>query len=265
LATQGSLQGATTSALANTDGTFSSPVVLDSSNNTFVVQVDGTLSSAITLTPGSYSTASELTAEIQSKINGDSALAAAGSSVQVNFDNATSKLTITSKRYGSASNVVITSAGSGTTSTLGLSTATGNAGVDVAGTINGVNALGSGQYLTGALGNAASGLKIQISGGALGDRGTVNYSKGYANQLDTFLGNAIGATGPISARTDGINKSVADIKDQITAMHSRLATLQQQYLKQFNAMDTLVAQMKSTSDFLTQQLASLASITPTGK
>lgn len=265
LASQGFSSGASTAALANTNGTFSSPVVIDSSNNTFVLQVDGVQTDTINLTPGSYTSAAELTAEIQSKINGDSALVAANSSVLVSFDTTASKLKITSNKYGSASNISVISVGGNTAATLGLSPSTGTAGIDVAGTINGVYASGSGQYLTGALGNASSGLKIQITGGSLGDRGTVNYSQGYANQIDSFVGMAIGATGPINARTDGINKSVADIKDQVTALNDRLNTLQAQYLKQFNAMDTLVAQMKSTSDFLTQQLASLASIMPTGK
>lgn len=266
LATQGYSQGTSTAELANTDGTFTSPVVIDSTNDTLVLKVNGTQTNAVTLTQGSYATAAELTAEIQSKINGDSALVAANGSVAVSFDNAASKLRITSDKYGSASNVSLVSGAANTAATLGLSAAMETvAGLDVAGTINGVSAMGSGQYLTGALGDASSGMKIQVSGGAIGSRGTVNYSQGYAKQIDSFVGMAIGATGPISARTEGINKSVADIKDQVTAMNQRLATLQKQYLAQFNAMDTLVAQMKSTSDFLTQQLAGLANIMPTGK
>ena len=264
LATQGYSEGAGTAALANTDGTFTSPVVIDSDNNTLVLEVDGVQTDTITLSQGSYATAAALTAEIQSKINGDSALIAAEDSVAVSFDNATSKLRISSNKYGSVSTVAMISVGSNSASTLGLSASSGNAGVDVAGTINGIEASGSGQYLTGAFGDASSGLKIQVMGGALGARGTVNYSQGYAKQIDAYVGIAIGSTGPINARTEGINKSVADINDRVAVMKKRLATLQQQYLNKFNAMDALVAQMKSTSDFLTQQLTNLANIMPKG-
>ena len=264
LATQGYSDGVSTASLANTNGTFNAPVVIDGNNNTLILEVDGVQTNTITLTQGNYTTAAALTAEIQSRINGDSALVAAKANVVVSFDNASAKFRITSNKYGSASTVAITSAGSNTPTTLGLSITSGNVGVDVAGTINGIQASGSGQYLTGALGDASSGIKIQVMGGELGARETVSYSQGYAHQIDTFVGSAIGASGPINARTDGIDKSVADIKDQVTAMNHRLAILQQQYLAQFNAMDTLVAQMRSTSDFLTQQLASLASIRPTG-
>jgi flagellar hook-associated protein 2 len=265
LATQGSLKGTATAALANTDGTFSTPVVIDSGNDTLVLQVDGVQTGNISLSHGTYTTGAALAAALQSQINGDSALIEASAAVTVSFDDAAGALSITSNRYGSASNVSVVSAADGVVNDLGLAVGSGTAGVDVAGTINGVLASGSGQFLTGALGDASSGLKIQISGGALGARGKVSYSQGYADQLDAFVGIAIGSTGPIAARTDGINKSIADIKDQVTTLNARLATLQQQYLAQFNAMDALVAQMKSTSDFLTQQLAIVAANTSTGK
>lgn len=265
LATQGYLDGVSTSSLANANGTFTAPFVIDSSNNTLKLMVDGVQTGTITLTQGSYANATALAAEIQSQINGDSALVAAGSSVSVSFDNATSKLRITSDRYGSASNASIIAVGTNTAATLGLDIG-GNTtvGVDVAGTINGFAATGSGQYLTGS-GNDAAGIKLQITGGSLGDRGTVSYSQGYAQQIDTFVKQALGATGAMNARTDGLNKSVADIGKQRDALNLRLANLQKQYLAEFNAMDSLVAQMKSTSDFLTQQLASLASLTAQGK
>lgn len=265
LATQGYRDGTATSALANTGGTFTSPLVIDATNNTLMLKVDGVLTGTITLTQKSYATAAELTAEIQSKINGDSALKTAGSSVTVSFDNAAGKLRITSNRYGSASTAEMVSVGTNSAATLGLdfgvSTATG---FDAAGTINGAAATGSGQYLTGALGNDAYGLKIQITGGSLGTRGTVNYSQGYAHQIDSFVGLALAATGPMNARTNGLDKSVAAIGKQRDALNLRLADMQKRYTAQFNAMDALVGQMKATSNTLTQLLGTLAGVTPTG-
>lgn len=266
LATQGYRDGAATSAMANTGGTFTTPLVINSTNNTLSLQVDGVQTGTITLSQGSYATAAALTAEIQSRINGDSALAAAGSSVTVSFDNAAGKLRITSNRYGSASKAEIVSVGTGTAATLGLDVGTSTAvGVDVAGTINGTAATGSGQYLTGATGNDAAGLKLLVTGGALGSRGTVNYSQGYASQIDTFVGNALATTGALADRTDGINKSIASVGQQRNDFNQRLADMRVRYLAQFNAMDALVGQMRSTSDALTQQLASLASLMPTVK
>lgn len=261
LATQGYRDGITTGALANTAGTFNSPLVIDATNDTLTLKVDGIQTGTITLAQGSYDTAAALTAEIQSKINGDSALRAAGSSVTVTFDQSSGTLRLTSDRYGSASTVEVVGVGTGTPSSLGLDVGTSTAaGVDVAGTINGAPALGSGQTLTGAFGNAAEGLKILVSGGALGSRGTVDYSQGFSYQLDKYIGAVLGSDGLISARTDGINKSIDDIGAQRDSLNARLANIQARYLAQFNAMDALVGQMRATSDSLSQQLAGLNSL-----
>ena len=79
LATQGYLDGVGTSYLANTNGTFTTPFVIDNTNNTLQLVVDGVQTGSITLTQGSYANATSLSAEIQSQINGDGALVAAGS------------------------------------------------------------------------------------------------------------------------------------------------------------------------------------------
>ena len=77
----------------------------------------------------------------------------------------------------------------------------------------------------------------------------------------SFVGFALSATGPISARTDGINKSIDRINKQVDEMNYRLSEMQKRYLAEFNAMDTLVGQMRATSDYLTQQLSAISSLT----
>jgi flagellar hook-associated protein 2 len=259
LATHGVLAGVTTGSLAHTAGTFTAPFTIGTTNNTLGLKVDGVQSGTITLASGTYTTATALVAEIQSKINGDTTLKNASKSVTVSFDNVTSKLSITSDGYGVASTVEITSQGTATATTLGLSVGVGTAGVDVAGSINGVSATGSGQTLTGAVGNTTEGLKLQITGGALGSRGTVNYSQGYAYLLNRLAGQMLGSAGPIASRTSGMNKSVKDIGAQREAMNLHLIALEKRYRAQFTALDKVVGQMRNTSDFLTRQLAILPS------
>jgi flagellar hook-associated protein 2 len=234
LATQGSILGNTTGVLANTGGTFTTPFVIDGNNDTFAVQVDGIQSGTISLTQKTYTTASELVAEIQTRINGDPALSAAAVAVNVTFDNATAKFKITSNRYGSASDVQFTSVGTNTASTLGFDTTlTPTTGQDVAGSIGGATASGSGQHLTG-MGDAA-GLKLEVTGGLIGARGS-------------------------DGRVDSVNKSIADIQKQRDDLSRRLDSLQKRYEKQFNALDALLSQMNATSTFLNQQLANLPKI-----
>ncbi len=257
LAIQGYKSGTTTAALANTAGTFTTPFVVGPNNNTFSVKVDGAASGTVTLTQGNYATAAALTAEIQSKINGDSALKTAEMTTVVSFDSPTATLRLTSGSYGAISAVEVMAVGTTTATTLGFSVGVGTAGVDVAGTINGTSATGLGRFLTGAPGNAVEGLKLEITGTATGSRGTVNYSQGYAYQLDRLAGKLLESGGPIAGRTGGLTSSIKDINTQRAALERRLDALEKRYREQFSALDGLLGKMRSTSEFLGQQLATL--------
>jgi flagellar hook-associated protein 2 len=259
LASRGYLNGAGTAALADsvTPGTFNSAFVVDANNDTLALKIDGVSSGTVTLAQGSYATAAALTAEIQSRINGDSALKAAGVTVSVTFDSANDRLVFTSDRYGSVSTLEVTSVDTATAATLGVSTGSGTAGVDAAGTLNGVAASGSGRYLTGASGNDVEGLKVEILGGSTGDRGTVGYSQGYAYRLDKLMTQLLASGGPIESRTTGLNSSIQDIDKRREALETRLELTEQRLRAQFTALDSLVAQLRSTGDYLSRQLASL--------
>ena len=260
LATQGLYNGATTASLAQTAGTFNTPFVIDTNNNTLSLKIDGIQSGTITLTQGSYATVAALTAEIQSKINGDSSLKASSVTASVSFNTTSNFLKISSDRYGSASAVQVTGVAANTAATLGLSMAVGTTGLDVAGTINGITATGSGRFLTG-VGGSVDGLKLEVVGGSTGGRGTISYSLGYAYRLDQLTTQLLGNSGPISSRTNGINSSIKSINDRRVVLNRRLADIEKQYRKQFTALDTLLAKMRTTSDYLTQQLATLPGVT----
>ena len=73
------------------------------------------------------------------------------------------------------------------------------------------------QTLAAAAGNASEGLRLTINGGSLGARGTVNFSRGYADQVNTLINGLLSNTGPLQGRTDGLNRSIGDIEKQRTA------------------------------------------------
>lgn len=260
LASQGVKTGNATAALADTAGTFTSPFVVDADNDTFTVKIDGTQSASISLALGNYATAAALTAEIQSKINGDAALKAAGVNTVVTFDSITDSLTLTSSRYGAASMVEITAVDTTTAGTLGFALGAGTTGLDVVGTINNAAATGAGQSLTGAIGNAVEGLKLEISGTTTGSRGNVNFSQGYAYQLDKLAGKLLETTGPISTRTKGLDNNIKEIDQRREVLNRRFDEIEKRYRAQFSALDAVLGKLRNTSDFLTQQLAGLSSI-----
>jgi flagellar hook-associated protein 2 len=224
-------------------------VVTAGVNDTFKIKVDGTLSTDIVLSAGTYASGDTLAAEIQSTINGNASLKAKGVGVEVAYDSANNRFVISSKSYGAESNVEITES---TASGLGLGVAVGMAGTDVAGTIGGIEAEGDGQNLT-----SVSGLKLLIEGSATGDLGSVNFSRGLMERLDNVLGGLLNSDGALTAKTEGLQKSLDLIAEEREKLEVRIADYESRLLSKFNAMDALLGQIQSTSSFLGQQLASL--------
>ncbi len=85
--------------------------------------------------------------------------------------------------------------------------------------------------------------------------------KGYAWQLDVLTGKILSPVGQLVDRTNSVNQSIKDIGTRRDVINARLVSVEQRYRAQFNALDTLVASMTTTSSFLTQQLAALTSST----
>jgi len=245
LATQGGLTG----------GAAITSLNIDANNDTFRVQVDGVSSADIQVSQGLYLSNADLASQIQSRINGDTALRNAGIKVSVTVDGS-NRLVINSAKYGSASAVNITSVDTNTTAALGLSVATGTAGVDVAGTINGKSATGTGRYLKSDTGDS-KGLRVEVVGGATGNRGHINFTSGVADKLDSLLGVFLAKGGAIGALETGIKKSLQGILTDRTDLDRRITRLQTRLTKQFVGLDSLLSGLQSTSNFLAQQLGSL--------
>lgn len=244
LATRGSALG----------GTLATTTIIDGSNDTLEVMLNG-LTATIKLEQKNY-TPAELAAEVQAKFNGNTTFSTAGFSIDASA--AGGVLSLTSVRYGSASKVDIT--GGNGKGTIGFDTGTTvTSGADVAGKINRLPATGNGQILTSASGDS-TGLAVTISGGAPGARGSVNYSKGYANQFDALATDLLGTNGPLAARTDGLNASIKRLGKDQEIMLARLADVEKRYRAQFSALDRIISSMNTTSTYLAQQLAQLSNL-----
>lgn len=247
LATQGVFNGASV---------LTFPQVIDADNDNFSITVDGIASGDLSITQGNYTTGAELAAEIQLQINSASAIADAGKGVAVSFDSANNRFIIESNSYGSESKLSINSVDTNTSAQLGFSVISGTDGVDVAGTIGGLSATGSGQTLTGSSG-AVTGLKIDITGGATGNRGSLTFTRGIMDELNGLLDAYLDGTGVLSAKEDGLKVSLDQISDEREALELKLESVEARLIAKFSALDALVARFQSTGNFLTQQLANL--------
>lgn len=240
LATQGTLVG---TAAANT-------TITAGINDTLSVVLND-VTASVKLSAGTY-TASSLAAMVQASINGASVFSASGFKVSVT--ESAGVLTIASGRYGEDFSVAI--GGNGALDLLGASPVATD-GVDVAGTIGGIEATGSGQILTAAAGSSAEGLRLEISGGTTGARGDITVGNGFAARLSALVDQFLESDGTLASRTNGINRSIRDLDGQREAMSRRLADTEQRYRDQYTRLDTLLSSMRATSTYLTQQLSAL--------
>lgn len=81
---------------------------------------------------------------------------------------------------------------------------------------------------------------------------------GIAVRMGAYLDARLADTGELAARDATMKAKGKDIDKQKQALETRMAAFQARYLKQFNALDSLLTQMQSTSSYLTQQLSNLS-------
>lgn len=241
-----------TQASVASDGPSSLNYV-DGVDDILTVNVNG-LDVNVKLKAGTYASADALATDLQSKINGYQGMSSGGHKVLVTNNNGV--LTLSSNLFGSVSSITV--GGSAAAKLLGT-TPNKIAGQDVEGSLGGAAANGSGQTLTGSAASPSAGLQVQVTSGIASARGTVNYSKGYAAQLDSLVSEFLGTTGAVASKVDGINASIKTLTSKQQTLSDRLDTLEKRYRTQFTALDVSLSSMTSTSNYLAQQLAALQS------
>lgn len=181
----------------------------------------------------------------------DTAVAADPSILEKVFSN-TATTTDARVKYLGASNMTLEG-----TYSINISTAYDGSNT-VAGTINGVAGTGVGNVLTGASGDASEGLQFSVANGAVGDMGTITFSKGLAERLSDWIATLSDEGGTLVSRTDGLNSRKLRLDDQEERINLRLEQVEKRYRAQFTALDSMLASMQQTSSYLSQQLAALA-------
>ena len=133
----------------------------------------------------------------------------------------------------------------------------------VAGLGNGSSSLAAVGITTNADGSmSVDSTKLQAA--LTSDSGSVarmfSGANGVATRLGTVLSNMLSSGGAIAARDTNLTTSQKDIIDQTARLDAQMVLVQQRYLAQFNALDALMSQLQSTSNYLTQQLTNTAKI-----
>ena len=79
---------------------------------------------------------------------------------------------------------------------------------------------------------------------------------GLATRLDTIVSSTLSGSNTIATREGNLQTTLKSITQQRASLDERLILVRERLSKQFNAMDSLLAQLKTTSSFLSAQLPS---------
>jgi len=129
-------------------------------------------------------------------------------------------------------------------------------GKDVAGTINGEAATGSGQTLTGDSGEAnIDGLVIKYTGTTTLEEDTVKLTLGVAQLYDRALFNITDSSeGYVGYKQQSLQNSINGFQTQIEEMEARLGRKQEQMINRFVMMELALQKIQSQSNWLAGQL-----------
>lgn len=83
---------------------------------------------------------------------------------------------------------------------------------------------------------------------------------GMAQRLDKALSRHLSADGSFATRTKSLDERTKKLEDDMAALDARMQVIEQRYIKQFTALDSLLAQLQTTSSYLAQQIANLPKI-----
>ena len=207
----------------------------------FEITVDGLASGTISLAAGTYSTAPELATALQTAINADAVLSAGGKSVTVDYDAGLGTYGVISSTTGTGSSVNFTALSAAMESQFEFAIGGGTAGTAATGDSN-----------------DAAGLRIRVLGGTLGTRGSVSFIQGTAFKLSALFNDLLRSDGVLDVKVDSLSDLLAGVEENRVKLNTRMDKLQETLGSQFAAADAMISQLKSTEDFLSQQLSILS-------
>ncbi len=240
-------------------------VVIDSSNDTFSLAIDGKSTGQLTLTHGTY-TREEIAEHLEQQINNSSELS--GQSVEVYAVN--DQLKIRSNTYGSQSE--INSLTGTALSVLALDDAPSDTGQDVVGRfiVDGQieEATGSGRLLTGSPDNANTAdiqLRVTLNASQVvnGSETNLTVTRGFASQLDQLISDFLDpADGKIKTTDDSFQEQIESVEASIKSTEELMQSKTDSLLAEFAAMERALSQLQNQASFLASQFGA-ASALPT--
>lgn len=234
--------------VADQSDILNGPVTIDGTNDTFTIEVDG-IEAVINVDQGVYATGASLASAVQDAINNNATLKSENLSVKVDYTDDTNSaafgtIGIISTSTGSDSSVLIQDVNNAATTAYGF-----------------VQGQGDGERGKDQVGQVddASGLRIKVEGGELGERGTVSYVTGIADRLKDVLQGILDPNGGLlDTKFNTLDKQQEQLDEDRESFEARIAATEARLKSQFLYNDSIIATLKTTENFLTQQFEAMA-------
>lgn len=125
-------------------------------------------------------------------------------------------------------------------------------GVTSGGSTVSLSALGINLQPDGTLSVDSAALSKALTNNPAAAATAFNATNGVGAVLNNSITSYLQSGGIIDTRVTALNKDLADVKTQATALQAYTSQLTDQYNAQFTALNTLMAQMQNNSQYLTQ-------------
>jgi flagellar hook-associated protein 2 len=185
-------------------------------------------------------------------------------------NDGTGAIKIYTNDYGSSQSITVVSDQANAPGSTGFGTTpVSNTGTDIAGTINGHAAVGSGLTLTGADTYPEEGLSLTITQTTTGSYGSITVTEGSTNpdgfspmvNLRSALENITDPlSGPIHIMTDAYNQNIRTLNDRISDYQDRLEVRRQLLTAEYSKADQALRLLTLNQASLSAQTASLSNM-----
>ncbi|MGF6779516.1 flagellar filament capping protein FliD [Paraburkholderia sp. GAS334] len=127
-----------------------------------------------------------------------------------------------------------------------------SSGVTTGGSTYSLSAIGIDLQPDGTLVADSTKLQTALTSNSSTVAALFNTTNGIGQTLNTFVNTYVQSSGTLDQRTASLNSDLKNLADQATALTDYQNTLTSQYNAQFTALNTLMTQMQSNTQYLTQ-------------
>jgi flagellar hook-associated protein 2 len=134
--------------------------------------------------------------------------------------------------------------------------------LSVAGQNQYTDAVGSGNFFSGALGTPAEGLNFRLGNLADGSYGTIALTFGVGETINQVLAKLTDKSlnGPLTTEIDTFTNTIDDIDDQILSLESRLEVFETDLRQRFAALEVTIGKLNSQKEAFSSALSGLENL-----